>query len=390
MTQRRFGLDQLGPLPTFMENSTEAVTPFEAPSGDMVWLVRGYELGRLVLADKRFSRIEAVKDHSPKFMAVQPAPDSMVSMEGTEHQRLRRVVMGAFTRPRVDLMAPSIERLVVQHIDRMVAMGPPGDLIGGLALPLASGVLCSLLGIPSHEDARFRDLVEVLFDITSNTSKESLQRRVELVGFMATLTGRKRESPGDDLLTSMVRLHDQGKLSLSELVTIGLTLLMAGYETTAGQIGLSAHALLSDPAEYERLRGNPELLPLAVDELLRLTPATPVTFARVATEPVRLGTVIVAAGQAVVVSLMHGNRDGKVFTRPQSYAPDRRAVPHLTFGHGAHRCLGATLAKLQLQVALAQLLRRFPALRLAAGPGRPVVWKEGLATRGLSRLLVEW
>ncbi|MEU7282892.1 cytochrome P450 [Streptomyces sp. NPDC045431] len=384
------GLERLGPLPAFMAHGEEAVVPIAAPTGDMVWLVRDYELGRLVLTDKRFSRAEAVKPHVPKFNDAQPVPDSMMSMDGAEHARLRRVVTGAFTGRRMAALAPAIERMADERLDRLVEAGPPGDLVEELALPLPRAVLCSLLGVPAQDGDRFRDLVEVLFDITASTPKEKSRRRVELVDYMAGLLERKRERPEDDLLTAMIRVHDQGEMSMAELVTMGLTLLMAGYETTVGQIGLSALALLSDPDAYKELRGRPEALPSAVEEFLRLTPATPVSFTRVAVEPVPLDGVTIAAGEAVVVSLLHGNRDGKVFAEPEHLVPEGRDAVHLTFGHGVHRCLGAPLAKLQVQIVLERLLRRFPELRPAAGAPEPVVWKDGLLTRGLSRLLVEW
>ncbi|MFH8491136.1 cytochrome P450 [Streptomyces longisporoflavus] len=350
-----------------------------APTGDDVWLVRDHALGRLVLSDDRFSRAAAVGARVPKLVDVQPAPQSMVSMDGPDHARLRRVVTGAFTGRRVALLGPSVERLADDHIGRLIAAGPPADLSEGLALPLSRGVLCSLLGIPPQDSDCFRDHVEVLFDSTHGTRKERARHRVRLVSYMTGLIERRRREPGDDLLTAMVRAHDEARLSRAELITMGLTLLTAGYETTAGQISLSAFALVSDPIAYQQLRRRPELLPSAVEELLRLTPSTPVSLTRVATQPVRLGGVTVAAGEAVVVSLIHGNRDEK-----------SRSASHLTFGHGPHRCPGAPLARLQLQIVLARLLRHFPTLRLANGPPDALAWKEGLITRGLTRLLVEW
>ncbi|WP_406552264.1 cytochrome P450 [Streptomyces sp. YS-3] len=380
----------MGPLPAFMLDGTEDVVSVEAPTGDKVWLVRDYALGRQVLTDSRFSRSEAVKARAPKFIPVQPVPESMMSRDGSEHARLRRVVMGAFSASRIAALAPTVERQANEHIDRLLAMGPPADLIEGLALPLSLGVLCSLLGVPPQDGDHFCHLVEELFDITDGSVREKTERRIKLVAYMTGLIARKRQQPDDDLLTRMVQAHDRGDLSLSELITMGLTLLMAGYETTAAQIGLSALAVLSDPNEYERLRRRPASLPAAVDELLRLTPAAPVSFARVAREAVELNGVTVAAGEAVVVSVLHGNRDKVAFTGSENHAGERRPVPHLTFGHGVHRCPGASLATLQVRIALDLLLRRFANLRLAAGPAEPVVWKEGLLTRGLSRLLVEW
>ncbi|WP_431042206.1 cytochrome P450 [Streptomyces sp. P1-3] len=382
-------VQRLGPLPEFMEQGPEDVVRIVTPAGDKMWLVRDYALGRMVLADKRFSRADAVRPNAPQFTDAQPVPDSMMSMDGAEHARLRRIVTGAFTNRRVAAMAPDIERLADQYLDAIAAEGPGTDLVEGLAAPLPLVVLCSLLGVPLEDSARFRDWVEVLFDISASSPREKGRRRLELADYMADLIDRKRRRPGDDLLSSLIKAHDQGDLSMGELITLGLTLLMAGYETTVGQIGLSVLVLLSDPPAYEELVRQPEGVDAAVEELLRVTPTTPLSFSRVATEPVPLGSVTIQAGEGVMVSLLHGNRDGNVFAEPEHLASDGRDAVHLTFGHGLHRCLGAPLARLQLQIVLHRLLRRFPTLRLAAVP-EPVVWKDGMGTRGLSRLLVEW
>jgi len=221
------------------------------------------------------------------------------------------------------------------------------------------------------------------------TPREKMARRIELVEYMGALVQRKRGSGDDDLLTALIADHDQGSLSQGELLTLGLTLLMAGYETTVGQLGLAVHALLSDPEALAELRAHPEQVEGVVDELLRLTPSTPLSFPRVALEPVELGPVTVQPGEAVVVSLLHGNRDPKAWARPEGVCPAEHGAVHLTFGHGVHRCLGATLARLQLVVALRRLLHRFPDLRLDPGPDA-VVWKQGLSIRGLAGLRVAW
>ncbi|KOU64287.1 MULTISPECIES: cytochrome P450 [Streptomyces] len=388
----------LGPLPEFLGQYVAGegqvpdgidVVPFFTPAGDRMWLVCDYALARRVLTDRRFSRAEAVTPQAPKLNDAQPVPNSMMSMDGADHSRLRRVVTRAFTTGRTAAMAPAVEELADRHLDALAASGPGTDLIEALVAPLPLAVLCSLLGVPPEDSTRFRDWVEVLFDISASTPQEKARRRLELIDYMADLIDRKRRRPEDDLLTSMIAAHEQGDLSMGELLTMGLTLLMAGYETVVGQLGLSAHALLRDPAAYRELCGRPDRLAPTVEELLRLTPSTPISFPRVAVEPVPLGSVTVQAGEGVIVSLLHGNRDGKTFAEPGLLDPQGHDAAHLTFGHGVHRCLGAPLARLQLQTVLERLMRRFPTLRLAAGPDA-VVWKDGLGTRGLARLLVDW
>lgn len=379
----------LGPLPDFLQHDSRDLVPIVTPAGDRMRLVCDYALGRQVLTDKRFSRSEAVRPHAPKLNDAQPAPNSMMSMDGTEHARLRRIVAGTFTSGRVAAMAPFIERLAGRHLDAIATSGPGADLIEGLARPLPLAVICSLLGIPPEDGDRFRNWVEVLFDLSASSLRDKARHRLELVAYMTKLIGRKRSQPGEDLLSAMIRAHDHGALTVDELVTMGLALLMAGYETTVGQIGLSVLFLLSHPAAWNGLRDRPDLLEPAIEELLRLTPATPVSFPRVATQTVPLGDTTVHAGEAVVVSLLDANRDPKAFPDPGLWEPGGRDAVHLTFGHGVHRCPGAPLARLQTQIVLSGLIRRFPALRLYRGP-EAVIWKDGLGTRGLSQLLIEW
>ncbi|MGW4113684.1 cytochrome P450 [Actinosynnema sp. NPDC004786] len=383
------GVDHLGPLPAFMAPGDGGVIPIVTPVGDKMWLVRDYALGRRLLADQRFSRAEATRPHAPRFNDAQPAADALMSMDGAEHARLRRIVSGAFSTRRVAALTASVERLADDLLDALAAAGPGADLVEGLANPLPMSVLCSMLGVPAEDAPAFRDRVEVLFDISASTPREKSGRRLELVEYMGELIARKRRADDEDLLTDLIAAQDEGRLSPGELLTLGLTLLMAGYETTVGQIALSVLALLSEPGAWENARDRPDLLDPLVDDLLRLTPSTPLSFPRVAVEPVQLGAVTVQAGEAVVVSLLHGNRDPGTWARPDRLSPEEHGEVHLTFGHGVHRCLGAPLARLQLRIVLQRLLARFPALRVAPGP-ESVVWKEGLSIRGLARLRVRW
>ncbi len=380
----------IGPLPGYLQQPAADVTAITAPTGDQIWLVRDYELGRQVLTDKRFSRSAAVKPGAPRFNDAQPVAQSVMSMDGPEHARLRRVIAGSFSPRRVAALTPAIEALADGYLDQLSALGTPADLIEGLATPLPLAVLCQLLGVPESETSQFKDRVSVLFDISEHRPAAGTARsRIELARYMTHLTGHKRANPGDDLMTTMIGAHERGELSRSELITMGLSLLMAGFETTAGQLSLMVLALLTDQGSYRKLAAAPRLRSVVVDETLRLSPVAPMSFTRVAREPVQLGQVLIEPGEAIVVSLLHANRDDKVFAAPDRLLLDERDWPHLTFGYGTHRCPGAHLAKAQLSIVLARLTERFPDLALAADHD-PVSWKQGVATRGLSRLIVTW
>jgi nocardicin N-oxygenase len=385
----QYDLDKLGPLPDLLADRSGPVVSVVTPTGGRMWLVRDHALSRLVLTDRRFSRAEAVKPEAPVLNDAQPAPDSMMSMDGSDHARLRRLVAGMFSTGRVAAMAPAIERVVGGHLDRIEAAGPGADLMGELAAPLPMTVLCSLLGIPEQDGARFRGWVEVLFDISATSPREKARQRLELNRYMLGLIRTKRGRAEPDVLGELIAAHDRGEMSLSELVTMGLALLMAGYETTVGQLGLTVLALLTDPLARTAAQESPAGLAATVEELTRLTPATPLSFPRVAVEAVPLGEVTVQPGEGVVVSLLDANRDHVAFPEPTALRVDRPGPAHLTFGHGAHRCLGAPLAGLQVRIAVKLLLRRFPGLRLDPSPDA-VLWKKGFATRGLSRLRVTW
>lgn len=382
-------IDIIGPLPVFLQHAKADVTLIAAPTGDEIWLVSDYELVRQVLTDKRFSRSEAVKPHVPKFNDAQPVAQSVMSMDGPDHARLRRIIASQFSPRRAATMVPLIEELTDSYLDRLAAHGPPADLVKELATPLPLAVLCRLLGVPEEDVSQFKDRVAVLFDISASRPKGTARSRIELARYMTYLTDYKRQHPGDDLLSTLISAHERGELSRSELITMGLALLAAGFETTAGQISLMVMIMLADPGIYRKLASQPEILPVVIDETLRLSPVAPMSFTRAAQERVRLGRVVIEPGQAIAVSLFQANRDGKVFTEPDELTLDERAWPHLTFGYGSHRCPGAHLARTQLSVVLARLAQRFPALRLADDPD-PVSWKQGIATRGPSRLMVTW
>ncbi|MEU8244591.1 cytochrome P450 [Actinoplanes missouriensis] len=357
------------------------------PLGDVMWLVRDYTLGRRVLTDSRFSRAAAARPGAPQLSSSGPAPTSIMSLDGSDHARLRRIVAMAFTTGRMARLRPFVEQTATDLLTTLAQKGSPADLITGYASPLPATVLGVLLGVPPADRPLFESSVEVVFDLTAGTDDEKARHQLRLVDYMVSLVTQKQSDPGDDLMTMLVGAHQQGQLSKAELVSLGLALLTAGYETTAGQLGLSVLALLRT-GEPGRYAADPARLEGIVEELMRLSPATPVSFPRVATEDVDLGPVTVAAGEAVLVSFLEGNRDESIYPEPATVLAGRQA-PHLTFGHGVHRCLGAPLARLQLRTALELLFRRFPDLRLAPGDDA-VVFKSGLLTRGLARLAVTW
>ena len=362
------------------------------PYGGDAWLATRYEDVRTVLADPRFSRAAAVGTAAPRITPVDQQGGSLLGMDPPEHTRLRRLVAKAFTSRRVSDLRPRVQALVDDLLDQMIAAGPPADLTAALAWPLPITVICEMLGVPVDDRDTFRTWTDQLVALSADDPQVILSARESLDSYLAGLMAQRRAQPTDDLFGALVAARDQGdKLSEEELVAFGVTLLVAGHETTANQIGNFVYLLLSQRERWDRLVAEPELVPSAVEELLRFTPleATVGFFARIATEDIELGGRTVRAGEAVIVQLASANRDATVFARPDEIDFTRTENPHMAFGHGVHHCVGAPLARLELQVALGTLVRRLPGLRLAV-PADEVVFRTNRVMRAVDELPVRW
>jgi cytochrome P450 len=253
-------------------------------------------------------------------------------------------------------------------------------------------VICELLGVPFADRDRFQIWSESIISTTSLTVEQITQYLDNLNAYMADLVDQRRREPADDLISAMVRARDedQDRLTEEELVSLAAGLLAAGHETTVTQVPNFVYVLLTTPGAYRQLAAAPELTPAAVEELMRYVPlGVGSAFARYAVEDIELGGVLVRAGEPVLGSLSSANRDGAVFPDPDTLDLTRESNPHMGFGHGVHHCLGAQLARMELQVALTALIGHFPDLRLAV-PEEELTWKSGMLVRGLKTLPVAW
>ncbi|MEV7781173.1 cytochrome P450 [Kitasatospora sp. NPDC088351] len=359
------------------------------PYGGDGWLVTRHADVKTVLADPRFSRAAAVGEDVPRTVSAGLPSTSMLSMDPPEHSRLRRPVANAFTLRRVEAMRPRIEQIVNGLIDTMIAAGPPADLTRTLTWPLPLTVICELLGVPVADRDRFSVWVDGLLMLSDPA--RSARAREDLNDYLAGLVALRRTAPTDDLLGELVTVRDEGdRLSEEELVSLGVSLLSAGQEATANQLGNFVYTLLTEPGLWRELVADPGLVPGAVEELSRIIPISALAgFTRIATEDVELSGRTVRAGDAVVAELALANRDPEVFDRPEEIDFHRGNVPHVTFGHGVHYCLGAQLARTELRVVLESLVRRLPGLRLAV-PADQVSWRTERLIRGAAALPVSW
>jgi cytochrome P450 len=359
------------------------------PYGEAAWLVTRYDDVKTVLGDSRFSRTEASRHDQPR-LTPEVIPFGLLDMDPPEHTRMRRLIAKAFTTGSVENLRPRAEQIAAELIKAMIAAGSPADFVKTFARRLPMIVSCELLGVPNDDQGEFADWVNVATSLEASRDQraEALARQAT---YIAELVAQRRQRPTDDLLGRLVLARDDDdRLSEAELNFLSMQLLAAGFETTTNQLADFVYLLLTSPGEYALLCARPELIPGAVEELLRFIPlVASAAIVRYATEDVELSGGTVRAGEAVLTFAPAANRDPAVYADPDVLDLTRPAAAHLSFGHGVHLCVGARLARMELQVGLYALTRDLPGLRLAADPDA-VAWKPSVLVRGPSALPVTW
>ncbi len=359
------------------------------PSYGRAWVVTRCADVRTVLADPRLA-----KDiyRWPGGGRSRPSEATGVSAhmlhaDPPDHTRMRRLVQKAFT-PRRAALRPRTEEIASGLLDKMAAeRGDVIDLLDVYARPLPIAVLCELLGIPAADRAWIAVTVAAYDERAQHDRVER-----ELAAYFTELIAARRAEPGDDLVSALVVTRDNsdadgapGRLSDDELLATVYLLVMAGFDTTVNLIASGTLALLTHPEEMARLRQDPSLLPAAVEELLRFT--SPVNHAndRFTTEDVPIGDVVIPAGEWVFPATSSANRDPAQFPDPDRLDLGRDTSGHVAFGHGVHHCLGAPLARMEVEIALGGLLARFPGISLAVPP-RELRWRPVSLMNGLDSL----
>jgi cytochrome P450 len=393
--RRLFGPDMLAdPYPVYARLRSVAPVCWVRQLGG--WVVTRYADAVTVLRSPAASSERAAllrRRLPPEFEPIIAArAGSMLNADAPRHTRLRLLVNKAFTPKTVEGLAPFIQRVVDQVLDEV---GPRGrmDVIRDLAYPLPATVIAELLGVPPSDRDRFKkwsvDITAAVGNIPSNLPPEVLRASMaamdELREYLRGIIAQRRAEPRDDLITALVRAHEEGdRLSEEELLANAVLLLNAGHETTTNLIGNGTYALLRHPDQLKRLRDDPALLPSAVEELLRYD--SPVQFtSRILKEDMPLGRKRLKAGQMALLVLGAANRDPEAFPDPDRLDVGRPDNKHLAFGLGPHFCLGAPLARLEGRIVFETLLRRLPALRL---DGPPPAYRPNFNLRGLQSLPV--
>ena len=357
------------PYPGLRRLREHAPVSWHAPTGR--WLAASHAAVDAVLRDRRLGRFWRDREPAERYEPFNLLHrNQMMENEPPAHTRLRSLVAKAFGRGHVERLRPAV---AAEAAALLAAAGPEFDLLTDVAEPLAVTVIAELLGVPVPDRHRLRPwsaAIVRMYEVTRTPEVEAaaLTASREFAGYLADLASRRRADPRDDLLSHLVAVRDgTDRLSADELVASAILLLNAGHEASVNALGGGVVALLRHPAELARLRADRALIPTAVEEMIRYDPPLHM-FIRTAAEDVKVAGVTIPAGAEVAALLGAANRDPAVFADPDSFDVARDPNPHVGFGAGLHFCLGAPLARIELQAALTALLDHAPDLALTADP----------------------
>jgi cytochrome P450 len=384
------------PYPTY--EMLRASSPILYAEDLNMWFISAYEDVSTLLRDHRFGRsIDHVLTREQRGLPPKPAhlapfnklsEHSMFDKEPPDHTRLRSLVHKAFTPRRVENLRGQIQTITDQLLDAVQERGTM-DMLADFAVPLPVTVIAELLGIPESDRHLLRpwsqDIVTMYeLDHTQEQEHRAIQAAVEFSAYLRDLARERREHPQDDLITALALVQEEGdRLTEDELVATCVLLLNAGHEATVNVIGNGMFALLSNPDQFDLLKRQPDAVPTAVEEMMRYD--TPLQlFRRWVLEDVTYKGHQFKQGTEIALLFGSANRDPARFDNPDVLDVTRRDNPHISFSLGIHYCLGAPLARLELQIAVAILLRRMPNLRLV----EPPQYRDSVVIRGLRELKV--
>jgi cytochrome P450 len=380
------------PYPAFAVARAQTAVQWHAGLG--LWLAFTHAEANAVLRDRRLGRIWSDRTPAQRFESFNLIHrNAILEMEPPAHTRLRRLVSAAFARGHVERLRPWVQQLADSLVDGLVERSggtEPVDVLTGMAEELPVAVIAELLGVPAADRPLLRpwsNAIVKMYEYGRTTQVEDAAERAaaEFVDYLRSLAAERRTAPGEDLLTHLVTVRDSAgdRLTEDELVTTCILLLNAGHEATVNVSGNGLLALLDHPAQLARLRADPSLLPTAIEELMRFDSPLQL-FERTATEDVEIGGVTVRRGQKIAALLGSANRDPAVFADPDRLDVGRADNPHISFGAGVHFCIGAPLARVELQASFGALLSRTSRLE-PAGPARR---RPEFVIRGLQDLPV--
>ncbi|MBO0851666.1 MAG: cytochrome P450, partial [Pseudonocardia sp.] len=369
------------------------------PGAEGCWYLFRHEHVVALLRDRRFRRKWSIERTAERIRSAPPDQRAflevldrlLLSTDPPEHRRLRALVATAFARRAVESYRPLVRAIANELVDELPRAGEL-DVIERLAVPLSFRVICAVLGAPTDaaDDlrtwvTRFSDGLDLRKRPATMTAASAAT--TELLGYFGGLVARRRRRPRADLVSALIGARDRDdRLTEDELLAMIIQLVFAGHETTVGQIGAAVLGLLDNPRQLELVRRDPGLLPNAVNESLRHSGSVHTAAARKPTADVRIGDKLIRAGEPVIAFIGAANRDPAVFGDPDRFDIRRDTSEAIPFGAGIHFCLGAPLARLEVEVAVGTLLRRCPHLETV--PGQPPERRANIVLPGITRLVV--
>ncbi|WP_181797637.1 cytochrome P450 [Streptomyces sp. WELS2] len=364
-------------------------------NGKPAWLVTRHDLYKRLLGDERVSANLKLPGYPLQVPVpeeiLQSVPLTFLSLDPPDHTVQRRMLAPEFSVRRMRELRGRVQQIVDQQIDHMLEKGADGpvDLVTALALPVPSLVICELLGVPYEDHGRFEEWAWAIMN--HDISEEDRGRaHYELDRYVDGLVTAKESEPGDDMISRLIEFNRQTPaVEHSDIVSMSKLMLVTGHETTANMIALGVLALLEHPDQLAAVRAEPELMPRAVEELLRFFSISDAGTARVALEDIELGGVTIRAGEGILPLNNAANHDARVFPDPDRLDVRREARSQLAFGYGVHQCVGQNLARMELEVVYSTLLDRIPSLRLAT-PVEELRFKDDAIVYGLYELPVTW
>jgi cytochrome P450 len=356
------------------------------PVGDPAWLVTRYSEVLRLLADDRLGGSHPDPDHAARMSksVLHGGPTDNFATEHADHARWRALFQPQFTPKQLRAMGPRVESLTAGLLDELAAAGPPGDLQAAIGLPLPLLVLCELLGVPHEDRAQFRAWTTEAADTSDRACSE---RGInELFAYARQLIVKRRREPGDDVISRWCATEG---LSDGEIADLAVALLWAGHHTAVVQIGYSVLVLLANPEQWRALAENPALVSNAVEETLRASHTADSIIVRYARTELEIDGTVVKPGDLVILSHAAAHHDPSAFVDPDRVDITRPAPKHLAFGYGARHCIGAPLARIELNAVVSQLVSRFPKMQLDVDV-EDLVLRTDVLFGGLARLPVRW
>ncbi|RZQ64915.1 cytochrome P450 [Amycolatopsis suaedae] len=322
-------------------------------------------------------------DHRPTLAS------HMINADPPDHARLRKACAGAFTARRMELLRERTQRLTEDRLAAIRERGH-GDLVAELAYPLPIAIICDLIGIPEHAREEVHRWAMVIDSSDDSDNTKVAEATDALERLVTEVVAAKRNEPGTDLISDLIKQETEGKLTADEVVSTAFLVLIGGHETTVGLVATSALALLTHPEQAERARVDPKHRTAVIEETLRLhSPLQNATW-RFPTRELEIGGRTMRPGDPILISLLAANRDPSAFDEPDTFRPGERdrTRKHIAFGLGPHICIGAALARIQGDVVVETLLRLLPDAKLAV-PEDELRWWPSPITRGLYELPIE-